>query len=120
MPCQRGSSSSGAQWVPAIDAEELQQQEQYAALLEQAPEELLCPISLQLLTDPVVTPGGVTYNRCVMGTLPVHYTAVSDPSSHDILTWHAYLLQPLYGPWQEVYCCVACEVPQLCMLDIQE
>ena len=53
----------GSTQVPALDVEELQQQGQYSALLAHAPEEFLCPISLQLLTDPVVSPAGVTYNR---------------------------------------------------------
>jgi hypothetical protein len=94
LPCQHSSSSSsigGARWVPAIDAEELQQQEQYDALLEQAPEEFLCPISLQLLTDPVVTPGGVTYNRCVCGDhglLLAHATVTAVLTS---VRWHGTL-----------------------------
>ncbi len=29
------------------------------------PQEFLCPMSMQLMTDPVVTPTGVTYDRCV-------------------------------------------------------
>eukprot|EP00877_Chromochloris_zofingiensis_P008484 jgi/Chrzof1/388/Cz01g14020.t1 len=32
-------------------------------LLDAAPQEFLCPIGLDLITDPVVTPCGVTYNR---------------------------------------------------------
>ncbi len=28
------------------------------------PQEFLCPMSMQLMTDPVVTPTGVTYDRC--------------------------------------------------------
>jgi hypothetical protein len=31
--------------------------------LSRMPQEFLCPISMQLMTDPVVTPAGLTYNR---------------------------------------------------------
>lgn len=31
------------------------------------PQEFLCPMSMQLMTDPVVTPTGVTYDRCAAG-----------------------------------------------------
>ncbi|RLV91391.1 STIP1 y and U box-containing protein 1 [Spathaspora sp. JA1] len=38
--------------------------EQYEKLLEEAPENLLDPISFCLFEDPVITPSGITYEKC--------------------------------------------------------
>jgi hypothetical protein len=60
---RRPCSYPGGCKLPALEAQELQQEELHAALVAAAPQEYLCPVSLDLITDPVITPSGVTYDR---------------------------------------------------------
>lgn len=58
-------------------------------LIKEAPKEYLCPMSMEIMTEPVVTPSGVTYNRpAVEEWIDEHH---SDPASKSpLLNDHLY------------------------------
>lgn len=58
-------------------------------LVKEAPKEYLCPMSMEIMTEPVVTPSGVTYNRpAVEEWIDEHH---SDPASKSpLLNDHLY------------------------------
>jgi len=60
-----------------------------ARLIKEAPKEFLCPMSMEIMTEPVVTPSGVCYNRpAVEEWINEHH---SDPASKSpLLNDHLY------------------------------
>lgn len=64
---------------PAIELE-LTTPQQKERLMQLAPRSFLCPISMELMTEPVVCPSGVTYDRkSITQWIQEHH---SDPATH--------------------------------------
>mmetsp|Transcript_34058 Transcript_34058/g.87077 ORF Transcript_34058/g.87077 Transcript_34058/m.87077 type:complete len:338 (+) Transcript_34058:252-1265(+) len=74
---QSVGSSAFVTWPPPLDPSTSQRN------LQHAPQDFLCPITLTLMTEPVIAPSGITYDRpAVLQWIASHHT---DPATGDLL-----------------------------------